>query len=662
MATAVKTIEYAFPLSTTNVNSATARDFTSITVYIPESSISFKSVTLEMGSSTWNGTQSVTAVLMGISLGAVARSDNTVTQTITNSAENYSFIFTRDVTSYFSTNWTGTNMAAGARLTVTGPATTNAFAKLIITYSFDDSASNTRVKTVRIPMDGNTGALTTSLANVGGVANQIPNLSTFLPENSVVIRDLFVETFCHTGAAAGTTDIALNLRFDGVNTLAATYEGGGTTDYSLKRIDKSLTLFGTGATSNFEASTGNVATPYTCLCGVIHTTYEYNHSASTTILNSVMLCSVDGHGWAVSGLTTESEKFIVDYINNEPGTLTLKQSGVLVSTVDSDAIGLTLRIQDQDIRTFIHPATVRSGNVYQLRRFDSGAAGSSPSNVALSNPTYFPIWINTTGTTLGSYGSNLTGIVYLNYTSDKSTSGDTAHNKTTIWCAAPYSVETLAREKFPPASYPTGLGGGTNNKYYLNNAGFQIYLITTSTPTSNIPINFKFYQDASDDTTWPGGYVPFFDTFYSSDDEVGTSIFWANSTDVFNNGYQSGNLDLQVSRNYLVSNNPNVCFFNGYQIVTTNNITTSYSGTVYGVASNTVVSLSLFSTGGTLFGTTTITGSTTFQIEYPTSETAFVRASITVNSVTYYEISTTTTPPSAFNIDYTKGEYGYSSG
>src|SRR3989304_1484898 len=95
MAVRNKTIEYAFALSTASVASATARDL-------------------------------------------VARDDATVTQTIANSGENQSFLFSRDVTSYFVTNYTGTSMTADCRLTVSGVITSNATAKLIITYEYDD--------------------------------------------------------------------------------------------------------------------------------------------------------------------------------------------------------------------------------------------------------------------------------------------------------------------------------------------------------------------------------------------------------------------------------------------------------------------------------------------------------------------------------------------
>lgn len=653
MATTVKTIEYAFPLSTGAVNSATARDFTSITIYIPETP-TFKSVILETSSHSWNGTQSVTAVLMGISLGAVARNDTTVTQTIVNSAENYSFIFTRDVTSYFQTNWTGTNMAAGCRLTVTGPATASATAKLIITYTFDDTSATTRIKTVRIPIDGNTGGLTTNLTNVGGISNQIPNLSTFLPENSVVIRDIFFETYTHTGAVAGTTDIAMNLRFDGTNTLSTTYEGGATTDYSIKRIDKSLTLFNTGATSNVEASTGNVATPFTCLGGIIYVTYEYNHTNSTTILNSLMMPVIDGHGWTGGNTETESDVFTFDLNISEPGTITLLQSGVLISTSDSGAIDLNVRIGDQTARTFSHPASLRSGNVFQTRRFDSGAAGD-PSNLALGfGVNTITIRCNTTGTTLGTFGSNLTGIMIINYTSGKDSKGDGAHNKTTLWITHAYSVDAGAREIVIPDRTVSDIAD-QNGYYYLISAGFMVYLQTSSAPTSTIPINLKFFNDIGD--TPPEGYTPFFDTMYVSDDEIGMNIMWSDSTYVYNNGYELDGLIVTTPRNILISNSPDVCLIQIVQIVTSNNITFSYSGTVSGADGQNVNLLLYDDNQNKYVAFTSRYGNGTYQIIYGLPLTGFVRAQYGFSN--FWVVSELLNQGDPFDINFSFAEFGY---
>lgn len=283
-----KTIEYAFPLSIAAVATAVARDFTTITVAIPETtSRTFRSVHLEMSCVDNVATAAnVTAVLMGIQLNAIAIDSATVTQTITNSGENQSFLWTRDVTSYFVTNYTGTSMTALARLTVTGVSTINATAKLVITYEYDDSAT-TQIKTVRIPIDGNTGNLTTSLANVGGVANQIPLLDEFLPEANKVIRSYFFQMDIHTGTTAAAA-AALTMRYDGATSVTDTsWAYTLVSDTFYRRIDV-LTGLSTSAAHSIEASTSSTTgAPFPCLNGILVVTYEFSVVPNTTLNGAI---------------------------------------------------------------------------------------------------------------------------------------------------------------------------------------------------------------------------------------------------------------------------------------------------------------------------------------------------------------------------------------
>ena len=248
MALRTKTIEYAFPLNTASVASATLRTFTAITVNIPETtSRTFRSVIVDFSSQDGGAAAaSTTAILTNVQIGAVAVSANTVTQTITNSGENQSFHFLRDATAYFQTNFTGTSQTVTVGITNTGNVTQNASAKIIITYEYDDSAATTRIKTVKIPIDGNNGALTNAYVNVGGLASQIPALDTFLPEASKVYRSIFFEMLVHTGASVVTTS-TLDVSYNGGAATVAdlTYASTLNTDISYRRIDSISGSFST---------------------------------------------------------------------------------------------------------------------------------------------------------------------------------------------------------------------------------------------------------------------------------------------------------------------------------------------------------------------------------------------------------------------------------
>jgi hypothetical protein len=602
MALRTKTIEYAFPLQTDVDASGTARDFAQITIYIPESSPTFRSVILENTVYGWAGTQNVTAVLQGIALGAVARNDVTVTQTLTSSGEDLAFIFLRDVTSYFTTNWTGTSMTADCRLTITGPSTINGTAKLIITYEYDDSAATTRVKTVKIPIDGNTGALTTTLANVGGVSDQIPALDTFLPEDSVVYRDIFFETYTHTGIT-GNNDRNLNLRFNGTTTLSAIYEGGATTDYPIKRIDKISGSFNTSTAQNVEASTANTDMPFTCLCGVLYVTYEYNHTNSTSIMNSVQISAFDESGWL--GGTTDAdwsvfEKYI---LINEPGNiltvpseLRLVQSGILMSMIDAGAIALDLRVGSQTSRVFNHTATTRAGAVYQMRRIDSGATGGAGFSIngrgwAAIKSRYF-----TNSTTLGSIGSNPSAIYFLNYISNKHAEGDGVHNHTTYWLNRPYTSVTLGyRYQYAPTITPDI----PESDYYVSCNCYNVNLQTVGTTSATL--YYSFQAEKYDGVNANGGWEELHSSNYNNDAEMGPSITWIRAGDPFKRfpADPTSKMDIEDTRDYKFETQPNIAHFQVVQMVTYTSKAYLYSGSFQNASADFTTDITAFASVNT---------------------------------------------------------------
>jgi 6-phosphogluconolactonase (cycloisomerase 2 family) len=789
MALRTKTIEYAYPLSTDSVSGSTARDFTSINISIPETP-TFESVILEVSCyDNGNTATSITDVLIGISLGAIARDDSTVTQTITNSGENQGLIFTRDVTSYFQTNWSGTTMASGCRLTITGMITNTCTAKLIITYQWNDTANTTRIKTVRIPIDGNNSGLINSLIKVGRVSNpQIPNLDSWLPESSKVYRDIFFESYMHTGKAAGTNDRTLSLNFTGSTLLDATYDAALASDFMIKRIDKLLGSISTSSTSDVYAQTSNVDMPFTCLSGILVVTYEYDHSTSTRIMNSIMMPCIDESGW-IGGPTTDDEsRFTRRIWVEEPGTITLEQSAVMISTIDAGLINLDLTIGNQSSRLYSHPATSRCGSVYQMRRFDPGvilnpydisiasftrialsvaaqegtptcmmynnngtilyvlgSTGDDINEYALSTPydistgTFTqialsvagqettPLWMmynnngtvlyvmgstgddineyalstpynistgtftqialsvaaqdtdpvammynndgtvlyvmgligqdineyalstpydistgtftrialsvaaqeatprcmmynnngnilyvigqsgddvneysltatssgvslqrgandiiidySTTGTAFGEFGSNSNGVMFLNYTSDKSSEGDGAHNHTTFWVNRPWTAGLNARTQYSPSTTPNI----PESDYFITSIGYEMKFLTSGVLSNAVSIAFQGEVQPSEADG--AGWYSFYDSLYANDAETACSVIWARARDEYKTyptNPDNSLLGVETLRDYRIDINPNVGFIQAAEMVTYHTITFSIAGTITG--------------------------------------------------------------------------------
>jgi hypothetical protein len=450
---------------------------------------------------------------------------------------------------------------------------------LTITYEYDDTGQTTRIKTVRIPVDGNIAGLTTTLANVGGVANQIPNLSTFLPESDKTVRDIFFESYLHIGNPSATNDRVLEYRFNGTTQLNQTYEGGLQSDYMVKRIDKLLGTITTGQTNNFEASTSNTSMTFPCVSGMLYVTYEYNHSASTRVMNSILLPSIDESGWAGGPASGDTGEFTRRVYVEEPGTITLEQSAVLVSMIDADALTLDLRIGNQDSRQFTHPASVRCGSVYSMRRFDSGATGTSSGVVLNRGLNNFNIYSFTTGTAAGTLGSNINGLVILNYSSDIHPDGDGAHNHTTIWTNRPWTAGLNLRTTYTPTSVPII----PESDYYITSTGYELKILTTTTAASNASVSFQGQVQPTEAAG--SGWYGFYDSIYANDPEIAGSYVWARARDEYKRypeDPQTARLNIENNRNYRIAFNPNVGFLMTNQFVTYHNITFPISGSIVG--------------------------------------------------------------------------------
>lgn len=229
MATRLKTVYYSFPALASLTNN-TLTNLTQITVYLPETTKTFKSVILKVTADdiiTATG-GSLTTKTINLRLGAAAYTSTTNANTHTNSGENCSFLFTRDFLSHFTTNWSGTSMTCDVQAQInqsTGTTTgfVNVCATLIITYEYDDTSA-TQVKSVWIPLNCPVGAL--AVTKPGTANDVIPALDTYCPETGKVYRDSYIIVQGNEHRNAATTDHTLNLQIDTTAQLTSGNMGG----------------------------------------------------------------------------------------------------------------------------------------------------------------------------------------------------------------------------------------------------------------------------------------------------------------------------------------------------------------------------------------------------------------------------------------------------
>jgi len=500
--------------------------------------IVFKNAFLEVSSVDNAATAAnVTDVTLGLTLGAIAIGTFSNTSVLTNSGEHQSWTFICDFRNYFNQNWTAnaTTMASTARINLTGLATNNTSAKIVITYEYEDSvATTTRIKTVKIPIDGNTGNLTTTASNIGA-ANQVPNLSTFLPEASKTFRNIFFESYSHMGntGTGNTTNATCTLTFSGTDAASLAYNMALSTDRSFKRIDEITSILATNATSSITARVSNVTSiTMPCMCGVLVVTYEYDHSSSTSIINSLEIPF--GSSESTSGRSgLIGNNFVVDFFIQEPTTISLVQSGLLMSTMDGAALSLVMAVGSQADRTYTHAGGGnRVGSFVIGRRIDSGETGST-AGITLSRG--LNTLIIEAKPSVGT--DSVTGVVFLNYTSGKHSDGDGAHNHTVKFTTIDYSnsisTSTLSSTFTPVSPFGSSLGTVSEDipetNYFLTNSGLDLYTITGST-VSQFPFYITTLGLLQDGTNSTALRTLVDINYYNSDAEAGTIYSWYNTT------------------------------------------------------------------------------------------------------------------------------------
>lgn len=470
MALAQKTVMYTIPMVTTDSTDAVSRTLGTVTVDIPETtSRTFKSVFAE-----WSYMDGVTATggtvsesRLGIQIDAVAVNTITELDDLTHSGENISGVLQiDDHTSYFQTNFTGTShtitvtsyvdMSTGTTL-----VSRNECVILYITYEYDDTSA-TQVKTVIIPFESTSAALSTTADTQIGT-NQIPQLTGtggFLAENTVTIKDWFIIAEGNVGNGAGAVDITLSFRVDNDTTYnPGIIERALASDGWYRFIYKPTVVPNTTVNHIWKAWS-SVATTFHSMAFKLVVTYTFNASASTRITNSIALPIVFN---GMKPNATERQALIAERNLNlpEPGTLEFLQSGCQVNYSTANAATVLIKVGDQTaFKTFNTNQTLSCGMATGITRTDAGAFAGSMFTIGRG---FFKILFKLYASA-GTIGT-ASGILYLNYISDKSSLGTGAHQCTKYQLirsldrtASSDAVSSVFQPTKPSKWYLTGLG------------------------------------------------------------------------------------------------------------------------------------------------------------------------------------------------------------
>jgi hypothetical protein len=613
MAIRTKTIEYALQSSNTSVAASTIRTFDPLMVYIPETgSRSFRSCFLEVNFTdyaTAATSQLGTQFFYRVGTGTAATQSNLAP--ITNTGEHMSFVHTADVTPAFVSGYGASNLSQSFRfyMSSSAVATTNANARLYCTYDYND-AVRTRIKTVTIPMDSNTGSVLAS--GSGTFIDTIPALDTYLPEANKIYRDISIEF-------AGNDFVTLS----GSNVQSCSFtldnlphglSGSGpifTTQVSARycKYIWNLNWINTSTTHSVFLKSTRAGTTYDCISAKLIATYEYDHENSGKIMNCVALAAADEGGFMGGNLPTNKSKFSREFYVQEPN-VTMSRCGIYHSFVDSGAVtfftAVTQSFYSQSVRSYAFPAVVTCGGWMMGTRFDTGSFRRQGMNLVRGKNTLTNEWYRT-GTTAGTLGSNYSAIAFLNYESSKSVQpgGDANHAQIRRWFFSP--LEIFAVRTIRTASISMASDSGS---YWLSALGLNLYTYQ-SLAGGNVTVNIN--ATGSDEGDYGEGWEQPFAGTYTSDAEIGPVYNITRMRDIFRRYPGAPNTSLLIpTRNRFYSiDSSNAIGSTGHFFATYYNISYTLTGSISGSTgdgSGVTVTFFRSDTDEEVANTTTVTG------------------------------------------------------
>ena len=475
MATRTKTIEYALATQSASVATSVVRVFPPLLVYVPETgSRVFRNAFVEINCmDNVSAATSITGWKWQYRIGTVSGGGTPVseslTSTIANTGENMSFVWVHDVTKIFTADFSANTLSASFDfgMIITGSATSNACVKLHITYDYNDVAG-IRIKTVHIPMDSYffTASATASSGTPGTLIDRIPLLNTYLPESTKTYRDIHFE-FCGNDflVSTGSRQATASFCLDGTSKQGDTGSFGPMETTLLSaRYFKYLwnhNSMATSTTHSVWAMSQHVGRTLNGVAAKLSVTYEYDHAASTKIMNCIQLAAADDSGYMGGSTATDRSRFSREFLIQEPA-ITMSRCGIYHSLIDAGAVTFRTSVSSGSLtqslvaglRDFTFPAVVTCGGWMCGTRFDSGATGSQGMGLVRGKNVLVNDW-HRTGTTIGTLGSNYTAFAIFNYESAKSSQagGDANHSQIRKWFLLPVSSSTGVRQQLT-ASMP----------------------------------------------------------------------------------------------------------------------------------------------------------------------------------------------------------------
>lgn len=501
MGTSIKTVVFSSE-ALYNLTDNTLTTINSPTIYLPESSIVFRSCWLSISCddkiSVTGGTLASRRVDFG--LGAVAQTTYNNATLISNSGENISLYWEVDVTAYFTANWTGTSMSTDIEVLVdqsTGSVVGqhNVCVAVHITYEYDDTSA-TQVKTVWLPLNAPVGAMATS--KPGTATAVIPALDTHLPEASKVYRSVAIWRWGNTSTSGATVTVTMGIESSTID-VANAYIGSLATSRFVRFVGKVVpgVNLDTSLTQDFFIWADAAAMNHHAV--LMQVTYEFDASTSTQMFVSCTLNATDsGYG----GVGSSNPAVLTAVLNVPEENVTGAEIAFYgFWSPTSPPAGLNARVGTGSYVTYTDTGSVYAGSTSLMVRNDAAYTIARGAN-DLAAYVY-----STNG-----FAGGLNGFFIVNYQCDIPSAGMHAANKT-VSVRAPYNGANSAG----PSGTAETLGYIPETNWRVSNLGHVAGLFATT------------FQSIACEVSYGGGWRSCICLVNDTDADLGW--FWAYSTD-----------------------------------------------------------------------------------------------------------------------------------
>lgn len=549
MSTSQKTVCFPLPVLA-SFTEAVVSNFTQINVTIPESSLTFRSVWVEVMAddiiSATGGT--ITEWRIGGRLGAAAYTTNTNLNDIANSGENMSPFLCADLTSHFTTNWAGQASSGVATFDLqvyidqsTGTTLNfiNGTALLWITYDYDDTSS-TQLLTAWIPFDSPTGALGTS--KPGSPTDTIPNLDSFLGYGSIAYKGCAVVAEGNAAVNASTASDTLNIQVDSLTAYAS---GTKTQSLASDRYFRDMAdmmsggsmIFTTNATHSLYVWNGTTGRNNHLVLYMV-VTFTFSASSSNDGNRSLL---IPASSPSPAGGTTSSDyqRFVNELWIAEPTTITIQKSAFRLHFEESAAVsGLNFRAGSQSFRAYTVAAPTTCGGVALQRTIDDNVTLARGLNTLTADvyrtDTTNLVWL-------------LSGVWIINYKCAKPSGGWGKANRTVM-----HNFQVFSTVNANQSWVISGVAPPIPESNYLASCiGVQMCLMSGSASIALTGLAMLVER-----TSGEGGveWWSIISDSYQTDAEVGAHFVYGYNKNIFKrfpNDVGVGNrLDVETSRRY----------------------------------------------------------------------------------------------------------------